>query len=106
MKHFDQYQFHALATAGVHHDSRTAKMNWALGLTGEAGEVANKVKKQVLYADAKVTDDQIADELGDVLWYLTALAKECGYSLQEIAEMNVEKLKARHGGQRREMRRD
>ena len=68
----------------------------ALGLAGEAGEVADKVKK--VFRDDR--DDaeyrhQIAKEIGDVLWYCAALADDLGYSLQQIAEMNVYKLKAR-----------
>jgi NTP pyrophosphatase (non-canonical NTP hydrolase) len=76
----------------------------ALGLTGEAGEVADKVKK--LYRDDNlhtldaasemVLIDQhrpaIAKELGDVLWYITALANEIDMDLEEIARMNYDKL--------------
>lgn len=62
----------------------------ALGLTGESGEYAEKVKK---YLRDGVFDKRLAaKELGDVLWYLTASAKELGYSLQDIAEMNAVKL--------------
>jgi len=76
----------------------------AMGLTGEAGEVADKIKK--LYRDKEfntldkvgrmiVIDEErhaIAKELGDVLWYITALANEFGLSLEEIAQMNYDKL--------------
>ena len=68
----------------------------ALGLAGEAGEVADKVKK--IYRDGR--DDarfkgDIAKEIGDVLWYCAALADDLGYSLQQIAEMNIYKLQCR-----------
>ncbi len=68
----------------------------ALGLAGEAGEVADKVKK--IYRDGR--DDarfkgDIAREIGDVLWYCAALADDLGYSLQQIAEMNIYKLQCR-----------
>ena len=68
----------------------------ALGLAGEAGEVADKVKK--IYRDRR--DDarfkgDIAKEIGDVLWYCAALADDLGYSLQQIAEMNIYKLQCR-----------
>ncbi len=68
----------------------------ALGLAGEAGEVADKVKK--IYRDGR--DDarfksDIAREIGDVLWYCAALADDLGYSLQQIAEMNIYKLQRR-----------
>ena len=68
----------------------------ALGLAGEAGEVADKVKK--IYRDGR--DDaqfkgEIAKEIGDVLWYCAALADDLGFTLQQIAEMNIYKLKSR-----------
>jgi NTP pyrophosphatase (non-canonical NTP hydrolase) len=65
----------------------------ALGLASEAGEVAGKVKKWIR-DDLSETDD-LAGELGDVLWYLAMLADEHGYSLAEIAEKNIDKLRDR-----------
>jgi len=68
----------------------------ALGLAGEAGEVADKVKK--IYRDDR-TDArflaEIAKEIGDVMWYCAALANDLGFDLQQIAEMNMYKLKSR-----------
>jgi len=68
-----------------------------LGLTGEAGEVAEKVKKIIRDHGGvdKITAekrDELAKELGDVLWYLANLAYDLGFSLDHIAEMNIEKL--------------
>jgi NTP pyrophosphatase (non-canonical NTP hydrolase) len=65
----------------------------ALGLAGEAGEVANKVKK--VYRDDAGTD-AIIDELGDVLWYLSETARELGTSLEVVAHLNIKKLEERH----------
>lgn len=65
----------------------------ALGLSGEAGEYSEKVKK--LIRDGKLDKPLSAKELGDVLWYLTAAAKELGYSLTDIAEINIVKLSDR-----------
>lgn len=70
----------------------------ALGLGNEAGEVQGKIKK-VLRDNGGVFDSEskalIADEMGDVLWYLAALADDLGYTLNEIAEMNIAKIKRR-----------
>ncbi len=70
-----------------------------LGLVGEAGEVANKVKKE-LRGDLKIDQyesfrEDVKDELGDVLWYLSMLANQMGSSLEEIAVRNIEKLRDR-----------
>ena len=70
----------------------------ALGLGNEAGEVQGKIKK-VLRDNGGVFDLEskalIADEMGDVLWYLAALADDLGYTLNEIAEINIAKIKRR-----------
>ena len=68
----------------------------ALGLCGEAGEVAEKIKK-TLRGDTHRSDQlhRIADELGDVLWYLAILAEDIGFDLEKIAEWNVDKLNRR-----------
>jgi len=67
---------------------------YALGLCGEAGEVGEKIKKH--YRDAVPLDkDAVALELGDVLWYVAQVARLVGFSLQEVARLNVEKLQAR-----------
>ena len=64
-----------------------------LGLCGEAGEVAEKVKKQV--RDGVFNRHEVAKELGDVLWYLANLSNDIGYNLDEIAEINIVKLSSR-----------
>lgn len=71
-----------------------------LGLTGEAGEVAELTKKLIRDDHLKLTDDRkekYLGELGDVLWYLANLGKALGFTLEEIAEYNIQKLKVRHG---------
>lgn len=69
-----------------------------LGLTGEAGEIANQVKK-ILRDDNGVLSDQrrdkIVDELGDVLWYVATTAQELRTPLEEVAKKNLAKLRAR-----------
>src|SRR3989344_3816453 len=69
-----------------------------LGLCGEAGEVAEKLKKLIRDHDGKLDDEyreKMAKELSDVLWYVSTTARELGYSLDEIGEMNIEKLLSR-----------
>jgi len=67
----------------------------ALGLTGEAGEVADLIKKSQ-YENGHLSVMRLADELGDVLWYLTFIAGSYGFSVEEIAELNYRKLSGRH----------
>lgn len=69
-----------------------------LGLTGEAGEVADKVKKVLRDNNSQFTDEKKAEimkEVGDVLWYIATLSHDLGYSLEEVAQVNYEKLKSR-----------
>lgn len=69
-----------------------------LGLSGEAGEVAEKIKKVLRDKDGQVdetTKMEIEKELGDVLWYVAQIATELGLDLDLIAEKNIEKLFSR-----------
>ena len=70
----------------------------ALGLAGEAGEVAEHAKKALRDDGGLVTDERrqaMAKELGDVLWYVAQIASELGLELEEIAQANLEKLLSR-----------
>lgn len=64
-----------------------------LGIAGEAGEAADKVAKG--WREDKFDLVGYVKELGDVLWYLDAAAEKVGFSLDEIAELNVQKLQSR-----------
>ena len=69
-----------------------------LGLAGEAGEVAEKVKKIIRDEGGAVSNEkreEIKKELGDVLWYVAQIATELGISLDDVAEANIEKLYSR-----------
>ena len=70
----------------------------ALGLAGEAGEVAEHAKKAIRDDAGAISDDRrqaMAKELGDVLWYVAQLATELDLDLGEVAEANLEKLLSR-----------
>ena len=69
-----------------------------LGLVGEAGEVADKVKKILRDKQGLFDEDskeEIKFELGDVLWYISQLSSELGYDLEEVANSNLKKLNSR-----------
>jgi len=67
-----------------------------LGLAGEAGEVANKVKKLIRDGNTPERREAIADELGDVLWYWTRLVDEMGLDPAKIIRQNMAKLRTRY----------
>lgn len=97
----NEYQKKALKTASYHRegDSHYNDVSYCVhGLCGEAGEVANKIKKVHRDDGNVITEEKalsIALELGDVLWYLAVGANELGFSLEEIAQMNYDKLRSR-----------
>ena len=93
---FDMYQKVALTTAIYPREQ--AIIYPTLGLTGEAGEVANKVKK--IIRDGSDSKDEklvseIKAEIGDCLWYIAVLANDFGIKLSDIASANLEKLENR-----------
>ena len=70
-------------------------ISWfALGLSGEAGEVADLVKKGI-YHQQGLDYGKLKKELGDVMWYISALADQLDMTLSEIMQANIEKLQAR-----------
>ena len=88
----NEYQELASRTANSH---RGEIVNYALGIAGEAGEVADLVKKASFHGHC-IEKEEIAKELGDVLWYLSNLARLAGVDLEDVAVMNIEKLKKRY----------
>ena len=91
----DEYQRLAARTAGAGGDGDQRLIIAALGLAGEAGEFANMVKKLAAHGHS-IPLDKLADELGDVLWYLAEATTTCGLSLEKLAQQNVEKLRKRY----------
>lgn len=93
---FDEYSARAAKTDRYPNECKP--WVYALGLAGESGETLDKIKK--IYRDKsgvfKVEDRrEIAKELGDVLWYVTRLGATLGFSIEEIAQMNIDKLEDR-----------
>jgi NTP pyrophosphatase (non-canonical NTP hydrolase) len=93
----NEYQDEASDTAVYPGMGVKAGIEYTLfGLLGEAGELANKYKK-ILRNEVNPYSrrEELMDELGDVLWYLSAFAKELGYTLEEVADFNLAKLAKR-----------
>lgn len=94
---FQEYQAEAGKTAVYPGSGYTTGLMYAsLGLAGEAGELANQVKK--CWRDGEIyagKEEGMKKEIGDVLWYVAAVATELGVSLDTAAHANVEKLRSR-----------
>ncbi|WP_267418878.1 nucleoside triphosphate pyrophosphohydrolase family protein [Bacillus sp. GC_Bacil_1] len=102
----DQYQEAALRTWNTNNDFGGRVLNAALGLTEEAGEVADVVKKAIFHGhgfdpahcpgEEEGNTHKIALELGDILYYISIMSHEMGYTLEDIAQMNISKLATRY----------
>ena len=93
----NEYQAMAKTTA-VYTSADQQLVCTVLGLNGEAGEVAEKIKKVIRDKNSIIGDDdkrEIQKELGDVLWYLAVLADTLGLDLESVAALNLEKLQSR-----------
>lgn len=91
----NEYQRAAMRTAGTLEERGVALANWGLGIAGEAGEVADYVKKVVFHGHA-LDRDKLRKELGDVLWYVAVLSRAVDLDLLEVAEANIVKLRLRY----------
>ncbi len=105
MEQFDDSPTHAtyqqLCTETQIYPREHAVFYPALGLAGEAGEVANKIKKIMRDRNGDVNNlpielkEDLANELGDCLWYISALATDLGIGLDGVAVENLKKLQKR-----------
>lgn len=94
---FDEYQQQSKGTA-QYSDFAPAWVYLALGLAGESGEVADKLKKIIRNDNGVFSDEaklELQKELGDVLWYVSQLCEELGFSMDEVARLNRAKLEDR-----------
>jgi len=93
---FNEYQSMAVSTAI--YPEYTKIFYPALGLSGEVGELCNKIKKVYRDKNGEFTEEtkqQLAGEIGDTLWYISALANDLGLHLDDIAQNNLLKLTSR-----------
>ena len=91
---FNDYQDQASKTAIYKHEI----IYPALGLANEAGEVLGKIKKVLRDNDGDFTPEkreEIGEEIGDVLWYISTLTRDLNLSLDAIAQQNLDKLNSR-----------
>ena len=95
MMNMNDYQLSAMRTANGMEKRYPMILNGVLGLNGESGECADIVKKH-LFQGHELDEKHLAEELGDVLWYVAVTAFSIGYDLDEIAQMNVSKLLKRY----------
>lgn len=95
---FNEYQQKAISTSLKPERTLDSFTYRTLGLVGEAGEVAEKVKKIMRDKNGKVSKldrDELVKELGDVLWYMQALADWLEVPLDQVASVNLEKVLSR-----------
>lgn len=88
----NEYQQEALRTASG--NCRNIA-NCAMGLSGEAGECTDIIKKHLFHGH-ELNVEHLAKELGDVAWYLAVCAHIIGYDLETVLQMNVDKLRKRY----------
>lgn len=92
---FREYQQKATATFKEHESARDEACDWMVSLAEEVGEVASLIKHH-LWGGEDLDREKLAKEVGDVLWYLTALCTTTGVDLDTVAKLNIAKLDHRY----------
>lgn len=95
--HFSDYQKQSRLTA-IYPQMGQNYTYSLIGLVGETGEVAEKIKKLIRDKQGKLDNiyrDEIKKEMGDVLWYFSQLATDLGIDLEDLVKTNLEKIKSR-----------
>lgn len=100
----NHYQMAAMRTANrggtsldnpIIYDAEQKLLNFSLGMCGESGEFADMIKKHVFHGHA-MDVPKLKRELGDVLWYVATLSDTLGFTLEDVMQTNIEKLKERY----------
>ena len=91
----NEYQKLAMTTLNPALSEKDVLINGVMGLCGEAGECIDLVKKHLAQGH-ELDKQKLAKELGDVAWYLAETATSIGYPLEDIFQMNIDKLKKRY----------
>ncbi len=90
-----EYQELAMRTLNPELDKKDILINGVMGLCGESGEAIDIVKKHLAQGH-ELDTEHLARELGDIAWYLAETATAIGYHLEDILQMNIDKLKKRY----------
>ena len=91
----NEYQKLAMTTLNPALEQKDVLINGVMGLCGESGEAIDLVKKHLAQGH-ELDTERLAKELGDIAWYLAETATAIGYDLDDILQMNLEKLKKRY----------
>ena len=91
----NEYQKKALRTLNPELNNKDILINGVMGLCGESGEAIDLVKKHLAQGH-ELDKEKLAKELGDIAWYLAETAHAIGYDLEEIFQMNIDKLEKRY----------
>lgn len=91
----NEYQQLAMRTSVEHDNFRERMTNAIFGLCGEVGELADGWKK-VLFQNHNIYGSDMLEEIGDILWYVAQASNAVGFTLEQVAQANIEKLKKRY----------
>jgi len=94
----NEYQKRALVTDKKNQELKDRLADKALGLAGEAGEAADHIKKHLFHGH-DLDKAKLTGEIGDVLWYVAVLSAALEIDLEDVARMNLDKLRRRYGGE-------
>lgn len=90
-----EFQRKAMRTANMALTDNEQITNAVMGLSGEAGELSNKIKK-FLFQGHDFDKPSVVEEIGDCLWYVALACESMGVNLEDVAQNNIEKLMARY----------